>query len=299
MFKFKRNKIYTDALLLPLRNWKLLNLKKDYGYLYKQYRKPRKDDNLAEIYENINLQIYDIIGIDLTLLISYKSYINEYNKLHSEIITNRKNNIELHLSGELGKRANPKTSKYNKAFSRYINALHNVYKDFTIIEYNFIPDIKSKMQAFYKIDIPDVIFDFIKHEPFYNLNNFYGKFRKCKDDNIKILLLSDNFKNNFIKSKKVKTEDLFKYHAVIQKDYQSNAKLNEFYFEKRFIFDFNKLEKTPKYKSDITDLIASIRLQGTQINEKEISTYDFYVLVKKLSEQAEKLKKESNKETNN
>jgi len=75
---------------------RLLNLKKDYGYLYKQYRKPRKDDNLAEIYENINLQIYDIIGIDLTLLISYKSYINEYNKLHSEIITNRKNNIELH-----------------------------------------------------------------------------------------------------------------------------------------------------------------------------------------------------------
>jgi len=298
--RLKKPKIYKDIHLLPLKNWVMLNENNDMSYLYEKNQKPQKKDKLDKVFEQLQYQVFDIIGVEMALITAWSNYITNYSiYVNNELINSTASkingaNAELIRSGKKEKIRyvkNP-SAKYNNSFFEYLNVLQKYYKDFQIIEYSLVADFEKKFKEFYGIDVPEMILNNIIPS-FYTLNDFYGNLNKIDKtiENLGLInfFLSKTFFDNFIETNFIKINDLVEYHTSLQKSYQKNRNFPAFMVDKRIMFDLQNIKKTPKNNTTISDEIAVVsRILKYQINTDIMSVAEFYNTIKMLEKEPKK-----------
>jgi len=287
---FKR-KIITDIHFLSLKRWILINEKNDLSFLYEKIQPVNKKDNIEKVFEELNNQVFDIIGVDLKLISSWSNFLTFSNiyrlrSKNNEIINTWNNEYKDFISkGEIEKQKtlpNP-TNNFNDSFSEYLNVLQEYYKDFEVLEYSLIADFEIKFKEFYNIDyMPKEVLNNLTYR-FYTVHQFYGNLDKITDTKILGALTSKEFYSNFIDVNTVKINDLQEYHLSLQKSYQNNKAMLSFRRDKRLIFDLQTLKRTPKNTSNIADDVAKLNeILGYQINQETTNVAEFYRQIKQL-----------------
>jgi hypothetical protein len=276
-------KYYKDKYELPLYNWLMIQEKGfDLSYLAKNPQKIRKKDMkvLNDTYMSILYSLSDLGSELLYYFLKWQALL-------------------MQLRAELQIKKQPVIKDLEETFREYLKTLQKFYKDFEFTEYYFKQDYKEYLEKITKEvkdkkvikDIKRIFID-LSNIKFYTWDEYYLYIAKHeliqKYTVIYTLLLTDIFKNEFIKERTVKFNNLVEVDIYLYDIYEEAGNYYKYQFLRHTLFNMYDLKSENRSQFNAFDEIVGISdILGYQIDSKKTTLAEWESLKNRAKSKVE------------